>query len=97
MSTDEQDRILGKLTRERAECKRAIVAQEAEVRDLADKLIAVGSKLKGFIESGGSGDDVVISANKLPDKESMSKIITDFHNERQTLLRLEDQIRRSGD
>jgi hypothetical protein len=100
MSTEEQDLILGRATRESKECRTKIGALEAKLFGFSDLLSKLVHTLNGTCNSKPNPvtgiEDAVLAVRRMPDPESIVQILNDLQTERDRLSELQGQLGRMG-
>ncbi len=95
MSTEEQDLIFGRLTRQDRECRRNLAALDAKLKGVAENLVDIGRRFSGFLlPEGNERIRAAIEATEgLPDKDSVLELLREIQNERERAIRIAEQLK----
>lgn len=95
MSIEEQDQILGRLTRERRDCVKHLAALNAKLEQAAAELQKVGIDLKGFLLP--DAERAIAKARqaipRIPNTEDLLATLQELETERQRLNGIETNLR----
>jgi hypothetical protein len=98
MSTEELDLILGRLTRESAECRRNIAAIEAKLASFCDALDNVSVKLRWTWKPQNKPGTAIEEARALlptiPGQNVIADTLTELSAERERCEQITDQLSR---
>lgn len=100
MSTEEQDLILGRLTRETREAKQRIAALEAKLSNYSKSLNDVSLKLNGTWNPKPKPvttiDIAIECLAAIPERQQIAETLSELHRERESLREKEEQLSRMG-
>jgi len=97
MSTEEQDQILGRLTRESQESRRRLAALEAKMQDFRSRLTEVTKTLTGFMEPNATGTSgaitrAIAAAKEMPDRQALLDALGETRVEHERLDAIHTQL-----
>jgi hypothetical protein len=98
MSNEEQDQILGRLTRESKESRKRLVALNAKMLLFKKNLVDTAATFKGFLEPSGAGPHGNISQAKsvvslIPLREEILSTLEELEKQLEYLNTVEAQLR----
>lgn len=93
MSIDDQDRMLGRLTRQNAECGRTIAALEVQCSLLSKKLREAADRVAAAANPAAFGiDDAMAAATEIPATPTIVAALKELEAERKRGREIADQL-----